>query len=107
MIILEAAKLIILIYKDTPKGMKEKKKFDQNIGLHEAFLESVPTAFITTVLISRAIGREGSEIEKNQVEWNSTPKTCYLYSLVTNSNNNIQLVCPSEMIVTTSVPQSY
>ena len=28
------------------KGKKEKKEFDQNIGLHEVFLESVPATFI-------------------------------------------------------------
>merc|ERR1711988_632422 len=42
----EAAKLIYSIYKDPVKGRKEKKEFDQNIGLHEVFLESVPTALI-------------------------------------------------------------
>ena len=28
------------------KGKKEKKDYDQNIGLHEVFLESGPTALI-------------------------------------------------------------
>ena len=32
------------------KGKKEKKDYDQNIGLHEVFLESVPTALIITVI---------------------------------------------------------
>ena len=32
------------------KGKKKKKEFDQNIGLHEVFLESVPTALIITVI---------------------------------------------------------
>ena len=32
------------------KGKKEKKDYDQNIGLHEAFLESVPTALIIAVI---------------------------------------------------------
>ena len=32
------------------KGKKEKRDFDQNIGLHEVFLESVPTALIITVI---------------------------------------------------------
>ena len=36
------------------KGKKEKKEFDQNIGLHEVFLESVPTALIITVIFVRA-----------------------------------------------------
>jgi len=50
----EAAKLIYSIYKDPVKGKKEKKDYDQNIGLHEVFLESVPTALIITVIGVRA-----------------------------------------------------
>lgn len=46
----EAAKLIYSIYRDPVKGKKEKKDYDQNIGLHEVFLESVPTALIITVI---------------------------------------------------------
>ena len=36
------------------KGKKEKKEFDQNIALHEVFLESVPTALIITLIGVRA-----------------------------------------------------
>ena len=36
------------------KGKKEKKDYDQNIGLHEVFLEAVPTALIITVIGVRA-----------------------------------------------------
>merc|ERR1711988_1470146 len=50
----EAAKLIKSIYKDPVKGKKEKKEFDQNIGLHEVFLESVPTALIITFVFVKA-----------------------------------------------------
>ena len=32
------------------KGKKEKRDYDQNIGLHEVFLESVPTALIMFVI---------------------------------------------------------
>ena len=39
------------------KGKKEKKEFDQNIGLHEVFLESVPTALIITVIFVKAFGK--------------------------------------------------
>ena len=38
------------------KGKKEKKEFDQNIGLHEVFVESVPTALIISVIMAKAIG---------------------------------------------------
>ena len=36
------------------KGMKKKKDYDQNIGLHEVVLESVPTALIITVIFITA-----------------------------------------------------
>ena len=51
-----AAKLISSLYKDPVKGKKEKKEFDQNIGLHEVFLESVPTALIITVIMIKTLG---------------------------------------------------
>ena len=35
------------------KGKKEKKEFDQNIGLHEAFLESVPSALIMIAIAGK------------------------------------------------------
>ena len=46
----EAVKLIYSIYKDPVKGRKKKREFDQNVGLHEVLLESVPTAFVITVI---------------------------------------------------------
>ena len=46
----EAAKLIYSIYKNPAKGKKEKKDYDQNIGLHEVFLESVPSTLIITFI---------------------------------------------------------
>ena len=38
------------------KGKKEKKEFDQNIGLHEVFLESVPTTLILHFIVGN-VGR--------------------------------------------------
>ena len=32
------------------EGKKKKKDFDQNIALHEVFLESVPAALIISVI---------------------------------------------------------
>ena len=46
----EAAKLIYTIYKDPAKGKKMKKEYDQNIALHETFLEAVPTTLVLTVI---------------------------------------------------------
>ena len=57
-IIIEASKLIYSIYKDPVKG-KKKEEFDQNIGLHEVFLESVPTTLILSVLWATARGGRG------------------------------------------------
>ena len=39
------------------KGKEEKKDYDQNIGLHEVFLESVPTVLIILVIFIRALGK--------------------------------------------------
>ena len=50
----EAGKLIYSIYKDPVKGKKEKKQYEENIGLHEVFLESVPTAFIISIIMVSA-----------------------------------------------------
>ena len=50
MSISEAVKLIYSIYKDPVLGRMKKKEFDQNVGLHEVLLESLPTAFIITVI---------------------------------------------------------
>ena len=47
----EASKVIQLLYKDPGKGKKERRLFQQNIALHETFLESVPTVFIITYIV--------------------------------------------------------
>ena len=36
------------------KGKKEKKDYDQNIGLHEIFLEAVPTSLIIFFIFVKA-----------------------------------------------------
>ena len=62
----EAGKLIYFIYKDPVKGKKEKRDFDQNISLHEVFLEAVPTTVIITVIWfkeGRTIFRNGTFID--------------------------------------------
>ena len=48
--ILEASRIVYTLYKDPAKGRQIKKIFDQNIGLHEVFLEAVPTTLIITVI---------------------------------------------------------
>ena len=52
----EAAKIIYHLWTDPAEGKKKKKEFDQEIGLHETFLESVPSAFIITVIMAISYG---------------------------------------------------
>jgi len=50
----EAARIIYLLVKNPAEGKKKKKIFDQDIGLLETYLESVPSAFIITVIWTKA-----------------------------------------------------
>ena len=53
----EAARIIYLLVKNPSEGKKKKKIFDQDVGLLETCLESVPSVFIITViLVSRNDG---------------------------------------------------
>jgi len=49
-----AARIIYLLVKNPSEGKKKKKNFDQDIGLLETCLESVPSAFIITVIMISA-----------------------------------------------------
>ena len=46
----EAARLILAILRDPETGVKKKSLYEQNVGLFETFLESVPTTFILTYM---------------------------------------------------------
>ena len=46
----EAARIIYLLVKNPSEGKKKKKIFDQEIGLLETCLESVPSVCIITVI---------------------------------------------------------
>ena len=50
----EAARIIQLLVKNPSEGKKKKKMFDQEVGLLEACLESVPSTFIITVIWASA-----------------------------------------------------
>ena len=39
------------------KGLKRKKLYEQNVSLHEAFVESVPTALLTIVITGSLTGQ--------------------------------------------------
>ena len=49
----EASKLIQIYYKrkDQKEIQKKQREYDENISLHETFLEAVPAVFITTVML--------------------------------------------------------
>ena len=34
-----------------------KKRYEQEMGVHEAFLEAVPTCFVITILLTSAISK--------------------------------------------------
>ena len=49
----EASKLIQANYKrkDEQEIKKKQREYDENISLHETFLEAVPSVFITTIML--------------------------------------------------------
>ena len=56
MIVLAALRVIKSIYEDPIEGQRQKLYYESNIGMHETFLESVPTGYILTVLFYRTWG---------------------------------------------------
>ena len=58
-----ATRNIYLLVKIPTEGKKEKNIFDQDVGLLETCLESVPSAFIMTVMIVSAFTVTASEWE--------------------------------------------
>ena len=52
----EAARLILAILRDPETGVKKKSLYEQNVGLFETFLESVPTTLILTYMWVSSIG---------------------------------------------------
>ena len=53
----EAARLILAILRDPETGIQMKSLYEQNVGLFETFLESVPTTLILTYIWVSATGR--------------------------------------------------
>ena len=51
----EAARLILAILRDPETGIQMKSMYEQNVGLFETFLESVPTTLILTYMWITAI----------------------------------------------------
>ena len=48
--ILEAARIIYLLTKNPSEGKRKKKIFDQDLGLFEALLESVPSVIVLSII---------------------------------------------------------
>ena len=46
----EAARIIYLLVRNPSEGKKKKKIFDQEVGLLETCLESVPSGFLITFI---------------------------------------------------------
>ena len=43
-----------MMIKNPKEGQKMKKQYEEQVGLHEVFLESVPTALVITMLRTTA-----------------------------------------------------
>ena len=56
----EAARLILAILRDPETGIQMKSLYEQNVGLFETFMESVPTTFIITYIWISAAGFYGN-----------------------------------------------
>ena len=57
-----AARIIYLLFKNPSEGKKKKKIFDQGVGLLETCLESVPSAYIITIIMLTANGENMNTI---------------------------------------------
>ena len=42
--------MILALLRDPEKGLEKKRRYDQDIGLYETFLEAVPTTIILTLI---------------------------------------------------------
>ena len=58
----EAARLILAILRDPETGIKKKSLYEQNVGLFETFLESVPTTLILTYIGASAFDGRSQQI---------------------------------------------
>ena len=62
-----AVSIIYFLVKNPSKGEKKKKIFDQDVGLLETCLESVPTVFIMTIIYFTASGARGKNEKMNTI----------------------------------------
>ena len=71
------------------KGKKEKKDYDQNIGLHEVFLESVPTVLIVTVIFWLSCKNILIFETVSRVDFHRNTILCLLYNIVTVNDRSL------------------
>ena len=55
-IVLEALKIVRMLWQNPLEGERRKELYEQQIGLLEVLLEAVPTAFVTTILMEKTLG---------------------------------------------------
>ena len=58
----EAARLILAILRDPETGIQMKYLYEQNVGLFETFLESLPTTLILTYIGASAFDGRSQQI---------------------------------------------
>ena len=58
--------MIKSIYQDPAEGLKQKRQYDRDIGLHEPFLEAVPTTLVLTVMFLRGVRASHSVEDDNE-----------------------------------------
>ena len=58
--------MIKSIYQDPAEGLKQKRQYDRDIGLHEPFLEAVPTTLVLTVMFLRGVRASHSVEDDNK-----------------------------------------
>lgn len=56
--------IILQIWKNPQKGLKEKRKFERIISLNEALVEAIPTTLILTLFISFSFTTSGDNFRK-------------------------------------------
>ena len=61
--VLEALQVCRSLWTNSAKGMKKKIKFEENVGLHEVFLEAVPSTIVMTFLLVKASPELGKMLD--------------------------------------------
>ena len=83
-----ASRIVNFLYRNPAKGTKLKELFLQNIGLHEVFLEAVPTTLIITAIWVNTKYSDDSSLEEILFNEESTtvfsPETEFFTTYITS-----------------------